>query len=118
MGVHRERVLLKRCSPDSARLSMRANRLLKTVRSLLTITLSAGALTTTMHAADDFTGSAPTVFVMTNDNLKNEVLEYQRPYNGSFTLRGSFATGGRGSGGTTDPFRRLRAPLRNQQALP
>jgi hypothetical protein len=25
-----------------------------------------------MHAADDFTGSAPTVFVMTNDNLKNE----------------------------------------------
>ena len=68
----------------------------------MTITLSAGALTSTMHAADDFTGSAPTVFVMTNDNLKNEVLEYQRLYNGSFTLRGSFATGGRGSGGTTD----------------
>jgi hypothetical protein len=32
MGVHRERVLLKRCSPASARLSMRANRLLKTPR--------------------------------------------------------------------------------------
>jgi len=78
--------------------------MLKAVRSLLTITLSVAALTSTMHAANDFTGSGSTVYVMTNDNLKNEVLAYQRRYNGSFTFRGSFATDGRGSGGTTDPL--------------
>jgi len=78
--------------------------MLKAVRSLLTITLSVVALTSTMHAANDLTGSPSTVFVMTNDNLKNEVLAYQRLYNGSFALRGSFATDGRGSGGTTDPL--------------
>src|ERR1700678_3278347 len=78
--------------------------MLKAVRSLLTITLSVAALTSTMHAANDFTGSGSTVFVMTNDSLKNEVLAYQRQRDGSFALRGSFATGGRGSGGTTDPL--------------
>jgi 6-phosphogluconolactonase len=78
--------------------------MLKIVRNVLTIALSVGAITSTMHAADNSVGSASTVFVMTNDNLKNEVLAYQRLYNGSFTLKGSFATGGRGSGGTTDPL--------------
>jgi 6-phosphogluconolactonase len=78
--------------------------MLKAARSLLTITLSVVALTSTMHAANDLTGSPSTVFVMTNDNVKNEVLAYQRHYNGSFALRGSFATDGRGSGGTTDPL--------------
>ena len=78
--------------------------MLKAVRSLLTVALSVAAFTSTLHAANDFTGSASTVFVMTNDNLKNEVLAYQRLYNGSFALRGSFATDGRGSGGTTDPL--------------
>lgn len=77
---------------------------MKAVRSLLTMTLGLAALTSTVHAANDFTGSAPTVFVMTNDNIKNEVLAFQRLYNGNFTLRGSFATDGRGSGGTTDPL--------------
>ncbi len=78
--------------------------MLKAVRNVLTIALSVGALTSTVHAADISTGSASTVFVMTNDNLKNEILAYQRLYNGGFSLRGSFATGGRGSGGTTDPL--------------
>jgi 6-phosphogluconolactonase len=78
--------------------------MLKAVRSLLTLTLGVAALTSTLHAADDFTGRGSTVFVMTNDNTKNEVLAYQRLYNGSFALRGSFATDGRGSGGTTDPL--------------
>src|ERR1700677_3733474 len=41
---------------------------------------------------------------MTNDTVKNEVLAYKRQRDGSFALRGSFATGGRGSGGTTDPL--------------
>ena len=77
--------------------------MLKAVRGLA-IALSVAALTSTMYAANQFTGSASTVFVMTNDTVKNEVLAYQRLNDGSFALRGRFATGGRGSGGTTDPL--------------
>jgi 6-phosphogluconolactonase (cycloisomerase 2 family) len=78
--------------------------MLKSIRGLLTVALSVGALTSTMYAANIFTGSSPTVFVMTNDTVKNEVLAYQRRQDGSFALKGRFATGGRGSGGTTDPL--------------
>jgi 6-phosphogluconolactonase (cycloisomerase 2 family) len=48
--------------------------------------------------------NASTVFVMTNDVVKNEVLAYQRLFDGRLTLTERFATGGRGSGGTTDPL--------------
>ena len=78
--------------------------MLKAIRGLLTIALSVGAITSTMYAAENVAGSSSTVFVMTNDTVKNEVLAYQRQRDGSFALRGSFATGGRGSGGTTDPL--------------
>lgn len=78
--------------------------MLKTVRGLLTVALSVGAFTSTMYAANIFTGSTSTVFVMTNDTVKNEVLAYQRLQDGSFASIGRFATGGRGSGGTTDPL--------------
>ena len=74
------------------------------VRGFLAVTLSFGALTSTMQAADNFLGSASTVFVMTNDAVKNEVLAYQRLFDGRLTLRERFPTGGRGSGGTTDPL--------------
>ena len=78
--------------------------MLKAVRNVLMIALSAGALTSTMYAADNSAGSASTVFVMTNDTVKNEVLAYQRLFDGRLTLKERFATGGRGSGGTTDPL--------------
>jgi 6-phosphogluconolactonase len=78
--------------------------MLKAIRGLLTIALSAGAITSTMYAAENVAGSSSTVFVMTNDTVKNELLAYKRQRDGSFALRGSFATGGRGSGGTTDPL--------------
>jgi 6-phosphogluconolactonase len=78
--------------------------MLKAIRGLLTVALSVGAITSTMYAAENGVGSASTVFVMTNDAVKNEVLAYQRLHDGSFALKGSFATGGRGSGGTTDPL--------------
>lgn len=70
--------------------------MLKAKRGLLTIALSVGALTSTMYAANIFTGSTSTVFVMTNDAVKNEVLVYQRLRDGSFALKGRIATGGRG----------------------
>lgn len=78
--------------------------MLKPVHGLLTIALSLGALTPTMYGADFHQGKAETVFVLSNDNAKNEVFTYQLGYNGQFDLRGRVATGGRGSGGTTDPL--------------
>jgi 6-phosphogluconolactonase len=76
----------------------------KAVRGLMTITLGVGALASTAHAADNSQASSDTVFVMTNDAVKNEVLAYQRIFDGRLTLKERFVTGGRGSGGTTDPL--------------
>lgn len=78
--------------------------MLRVTRGLLIALVGIGAVSPVLCAASDRDGSASTVFVMTNDNLKNEVLAYQPLYNGTFTLKGSFATDGRGSGGTTDPL--------------
>jgi 6-phosphogluconolactonase (cycloisomerase 2 family) len=41
---------------------------------------------------------------MTNDATKNEVLAFAQGSDGTFHSTGSFATGGRGSGGITDPL--------------
>ena len=59
-----------------------------------------------MHAAETIAGGNASAFVMTNDNVKNDILTYQRSYNGQFDLKVRVATGGRGSGGQTDPFSR------------
>lgn len=78
--------------------------MLKPVHGLLAIALSIGATTSTMFAADVQQGNGESVFVLSNDNIKNEVLTYQLGHNGQFALRDRTATGGRGSGGTTDPL--------------
>jgi len=78
--------------------------MLKSAPGLLTIALSIGAIATPTYAADSFQGNGSSVFVMTNDNTKNEVLTYQRSYNGQYVLKTRTATDGRGSGGTTDPL--------------
>jgi 6-phosphogluconolactonase (cycloisomerase 2 family) len=57
-----------------------------------------------MNAADTIGNGATSVFVMTNDSIKNEILTYQRSHDGQFVLRERTATGGRGSGGQTDPL--------------
>src|ERR1700747_2391017 len=44
------------------------------------------------------------VFVMTNSNTGNEILQFVRNPNGSLFQVGETATGGNGSGGTTDPL--------------
>ena len=72
----------------------------KAVPGLLTVALCIGASATAMYAQ----GRGPSVFVMTNDNAKNEILTYQRSFNGQFILADRVATGGRGSGGETDPL--------------
>ena len=72
----------------------------KAVPGLLTVALCIGASATAMYGQ----GSGPSVFVMTNDNAKNEILTYHRSFNGQFILADRVATGGRGSGGETDPL--------------
>ena len=72
----------------------------KAVPGLLTVALCIGVSATAMYAQ----GRGPSVFVMTNDNAKNEILTYQRSFNGEFILADRVATGGRGSGGETDPL--------------
>src|ERR1700761_7715132 len=74
--------------------------MLKAVRPILTLSLGLGAFLSTMHAADN---PPSTVFVMTNDTVKNEVLAYERLFDGRLNLTQRLATGGRGRGGTTRP---------------
>ncbi|MDE1178761.1 MAG: beta-propeller fold lactonase family protein [Edaphobacter sp.] len=47
---------------------------------------------------------AGAVFVMTNDADRNEIVAFARSSNGQLNQSGRFATGGRGSGGVTDPL--------------
>jgi 6-phosphogluconolactonase len=47
---------------------------------------------------------ASAVFVMTNSAEKNEVIAFTRTAEGTLEESGRFATGGRGSGGNTDPL--------------
>jgi 6-phosphogluconolactonase len=49
-------------------------------------------------------GAAGAVFVMTNAADKNEIIAYQRNTDGSLGRSRRFSSGGRGSGGTTDPL--------------
>ena len=44
------------------------------------------------------------VFVMTNSVERNEIIAYSRAADGSLVERNHYPTGGRGSGGTTDPL--------------
>ncbi len=78
--------------------------MLKPAAGLLTIALSIAAIATPTYGADTFQSNGSSVFVMTNDNSKNEVLTYLRSYNGQYELRARTATDGRGSGGRTDPL--------------
>lgn len=78
--------------------------MLKSVRGLMAVALCVGASTATMFAASPIQGNVSSVFVMTNNSSKNEILTYQRGYDGQFSLKTRVETGGRGSGGTNDPL--------------
>ncbi|MGC1360892.1 MAG: beta-propeller fold lactonase family protein [Silvibacterium sp.] len=72
------------------------------------ISLALLAISVTVPAlyAYEQPATSPTerVYVMTNNASENEVLGFARDNNGSFHSVGRFNTGGRGSGGTTDPL--------------
>ncbi len=78
--------------------------MLKSVPGILAVALCLGASASTMYAAETIGSGNTSVFVMTNDNVKNEILTYQRSFAGQFVLTNRAATGGRGSGGETDPL--------------
>src|ERR1700678_181444 len=54
--------------------------------------------------AQETSTTSGAVFVMTNSNTRNEILQFVRNPNGSLFQAGETPTGGNGSGGTTDPL--------------
>jgi 6-phosphogluconolactonase len=76
--------------------------------NLLLGTLLIGLLTP-IHAiaqeqSQDGNDSVGAVFVMTNFAERNEVIAFKRAADGNLQEGSRFATGGRGSGGNTDPL--------------
>ena len=76
----------------------------KVTLGLLATLLSCGVLAPAIHANELGHTPPSTVFIMTNDADNNEVLTYQQSVDGDFKLRSHVRTGGRGSGGSTDPL--------------
>jgi len=73
------------------------------IRTLLLVMLAIGAwLPARSNAKTE--GSAGAVFVMTNGASGNSIITYKRNADGSLQEGRTFATGGRGSGGVTDPL--------------
>src|SRR5215469_10293843 len=75
----------------------------KTTRALLMILLAICVGLPALSNAQDHK-SAGAVFVMTNAAERNEIVAFRRNADGSLEEGRNFLTGGRGSGGTTDPL--------------
>ena len=74
-------------------------------RSLLLVALVASVCYAVRSQAQFAHQSQPgAVFVMNNSASRNEVISFTRAADGSLEQAGTFATGGRGSGGVTDPL--------------
>ncbi len=76
----------------------------KTSHLLLSAVLAISVVLPTGSNAQTASGTTGAVFVMTNAADKNEVITYKRGTDGSLQQGRSFRTGGRGSGGVTDPL--------------
>ena len=73
------------------------------IRTLLVVMLAIAAGLPALSNAETH-GSTGAVFVMTNAASGNEIIAYGRNADGSLQQGRRFATGGRGSGGVTDPL--------------
>jgi 6-phosphogluconolactonase len=73
------------------------------IRGLVTIMLGAGLISPAVSIAQHTTGTT-TVFVMTNNADKNEIIAYERAADGGLLESHRYDTEGRGSGGVTDPL--------------
>jgi len=73
--------------------------------SLLLFALVASVSYSVVSQAEFARRSQPgAVFVMNNSDTRNEVTSFTRSADGSLQQAGTFATGGRGTGGVTDPL--------------
>lgn len=73
------------------------------IRTLLIVMLAlAAGLSVRSNAQSE--GATGAVFVMTNSASRNEIVAYKRNPEGSLQEESRFSTGGRGSGGLTDPL--------------
>lgn len=74
-------------------------------RSLLLLVLAASVLYSNRTVAqNELSSEAGAVFVMNNSANRNEIFSFVRATDGSLRRGGTFSTGGRGTGGTTDPL--------------
>ena len=74
-------------------------------RSLLLVALAASvSYSVSTQAQFARQGQPGAVFVMNNSASRNEVISFARAADGSLQQAGTFATGGRGTGGVTDPL--------------
>src|SRR6201989_3071601 len=74
-------------------------------RSLLLVGLVASVLYSAGTQAQFAPQNQPgAVFVMHNSATRNEVISFTRAADGSLEQSGTFTTGGRGTGGVTDPL--------------
>jgi 6-phosphogluconolactonase (cycloisomerase 2 family) len=78
--------------------------MLKAVRLLMILGVAITVGAPSRSQAQSFDGSSRAVFVMTNDASQNSVIAFPRSQDGSLGKGRKFITGGRGSGGTTDPL--------------
>lgn len=80
----------------------------RVIQKLMLGTLAMGLFSTVHTVAQEQNqkggNNAQAVFVMTNAAEKNEVIAFQHAADGTLQEAGRFATGGRGSGGNTDPL--------------
>lgn len=77
--------------------------MIRSNRVLMMLGMGIGILSPGLASAQ-FENHAGAVFVMTNSADKNEVIVYERAANGTLQEPETFPTGGRGSGGVTDPL--------------
>jgi 6-phosphogluconolactonase (cycloisomerase 2 family) len=76
----------------------------KIVRSLLVVALAVPLGWNIPSQAQEEHASGSAVFVMTNNADRNEIISFKRATDGSLQAGRKFATGGRGTGGVTDPL--------------
>src|ERR1700722_8369770 len=74
-------------------------------RSVLLVALAASVFSAVSSAAqDEHLNGTGAVFVMNNSVDRNEIIAFTRAADGSLQQDRAFATGGRGTGGVTDPL--------------
>ena len=77
----------------------------KVVRSLLLVAVGTSMVSATQsYAQDERSIRTGAVFVMTNAADRNEVISFRRAADGSLQKGRRVSTGGRGTGGVTDPL--------------